>query len=63
MMEKMDRRGADRSRSWARMRYSFNDVARLNPVNADGRPPERRQEAPSLTQIERFVRWATRVKE
>ena len=62
MMEKLDGRGADRSRSWNRMRGSFNDVARLTPVNADGRPPERHQAAPSLTQIERFVRWATRVK-
>jgi CheY-like chemotaxis protein len=56
------RRGGDRSRSWARLRTSFNDVAHLHPVNADGTPPERDQRDPSLTQIERFLHWATRVK-
>jgi CheY-like chemotaxis protein len=56
-------RGGDRSRSWSRLRTSFNDIANLNPVNADGTPPERHQRDPSLTQIERFLTWATRVKQ
>jgi CheY-like chemotaxis protein len=56
-------RGGDRSRSWSRLRTSFNDVAHLNPVNTDGTPPERLQRDPSLTQIERFLGWATRVKD
>jgi CheY-like chemotaxis protein len=60
---KLNRRQGDRSRSWSRLRTSFNDVAHLNPVNADGTPPERIQRDPSLTQIERFLSWATRVKD
>ena len=56
-----DRNGG-RSRSWSRLRTSFNDVAHLNPVNADGTPPDRDQRDPSLTQIERFLNWATRAK-
>jgi CheY-like chemotaxis protein len=60
--DKLMRREGDRSRSWSRLRTSFNDVAHLNPVNADGTPPERHQREPSLTQIERFLNWATRVK-
>ena len=56
-------RQGDRSRSWSRLRTSFNDVAHLNPVNADGTPPERLQRDPSLTQIERFLNWATRAKD
>jgi DNA-binding NarL/FixJ family response regulator len=56
-------REGGRSRSWSRLRASFNDVAHLNPVNADGTPPERRQRDPSLTQIERFLNWATRTKD
>jgi hypothetical protein len=56
-------RQGDRSRSWSRLRTSFNDVAHLNPVNADGTPPARLQRDPSLTQIERFLNWATRVKD
>jgi CheY-like chemotaxis protein len=59
---KLGARNGDRSRSWSRLRTSFNDVAHLNPVNADGTPPERTQRDPSLTQIERFLHWATRVK-
>jgi CheY-like chemotaxis protein len=59
---KLASRGGDRSRSWSRLRSSFNDVAHLNPVNADGTSPERHQHDPSLTQIERFLSWATRVK-
>jgi len=61
--EKLRSRNRDRSRSWMRMRTSFNEVARLNPVNADGAPPERAQKYPSLTQIERFLTWATRAKD
>jgi CheY-like chemotaxis protein len=60
---KLAGRGGDRSRSWSRLRTSFNDVAHLNAVNADGTPPERHQRDPSLTQIERFLNWATRVKD
>ena len=60
---KLLNRGGDRSRSWSRLRTSLNDVAHLNPVNADGTPPERHQRDPSLTQIERFLSWATRVKD
>jgi CheY-like chemotaxis protein len=60
---KLTGRDGDRSRSWSRLRTSFNDVAHLNPVNADGTPPERTQRDPSLTQIERFLQWATRVKD
>lgn len=61
--DKLAGRGGDRSRSWSRLRTSFNDVAHLNPVNADGTPPERQQRDPSLTQIERFLNWATHVKD
>jgi CheY-like chemotaxis protein len=60
---KLISRQGDRSRSWSRLRTSFNDVAHLNPVNADGTPPERLQRDPSLTQIERFLNWATRAKD
>jgi hypothetical protein len=45
------------------LRTSFNDVAHLNPINADGTPPARIQHDPSLTQVERFLNWATRVKD
>lgn len=41
-------------------RTAFNERARLAPATAHGRPPEREQEAPSLPQIDRFLRWATR---
>ncbi len=51
-----------RSRAWLRYRVAFNEVARLNPVNADGTVPERDQRDPSLPQIERFLQWATRAK-
>ena len=49
-----------RSRAWLRWRGEFNKVARLNPVTADGRAPERNTEVPSLPQIFRFYQWATR---
>lgn len=62
LRDKLTGRQGDRSRSWARLRTSFNDVAHLNPVNADGTPPERQQRDPSLTQIERVLEWATRAK-
>jgi DNA-binding NarL/FixJ family response regulator len=55
-------REGDRSRYWSRLRTSFNEVAHLNPVNADGTPPQRHQRDPSLSQIERFLHWATRAK-
>ena len=54
--------GSRRSRAWLRYRATFNEVARLNPVNADGTVPEREQRDPSLPQIERFLQWATRAK-
>jgi len=54
--------GPRRSRAWLRYRSMFNEVARLNPVNADGTVPERDQHDPSLPQIERFLQWATRAK-
>ncbi len=48
----------------ARLRYRrlFGRHAQLQAVNADGRPPEREQETPSLPQIQRFVDWATKIK-
>lgn len=49
-----------RSRSWGHLRERFNEVARLNPVTSDGRPPDREQTTPSRPQFERFLRWATR---
>ncbi|MBO0730419.1 MAG: response regulator transcription factor [Acidimicrobiaceae bacterium] len=49
-----------RSRAWLRWRGEFNKAANLNPVTADGRPPERNPVAPSLPQIFRFYQWATR---
>ncbi len=52
-----------RGRARYRLRRNFNRVARLNPVNKDGTPPDRVQDEPSLPQIERFLRWATRSKE
>lgn len=51
-----------RSRLWERRRESFNAVANLQPINADGTAPDRRQNHPSLPQIARFLEWATRVK-
>jgi DNA-binding NarL/FixJ family response regulator len=63
LSDKLTAREGDRSRSWSRLRTSFNEVAHLNPVNADGTPPERLQRDPSLTQIERFLNWATRAKD
>lgn len=54
--------GSRRSRAWLRYRAMFNEVARLNPVNADSTVPERDQHDPSLPQIERFLQWATRAK-
>lgn len=51
-----------RSRTWHRLRSGFNTVARLSPVNSDGRPPDRDQDAPSKPQIDRFLEWATRSK-
>jgi CheY-like chemotaxis protein len=49
-----------RSRAWLRWRTEFNKRANLNPVTADGRPPERNSLTPSLSQICRFYHWATR---
>jgi CheY-like chemotaxis protein len=53
---------AGRSRAWNTYRRTFNQVARLQAMNADGTPPDREQVEPSLTQIDRFLRWATRIK-
>jgi DNA-binding NarL/FixJ family response regulator len=54
--------GAPRSRRWLAQRREFNRVARLAPVNRDGLPPDREQREPSVVQIERFLRWATRIR-
>ena len=59
----LESRGSSRSRTWLHRRRSFNAAARLTPVNSDGRPPDRSQDDPSLTQIERFLEWATRAKD
>jgi CheY-like chemotaxis protein len=56
-------RSRSRSRAWFQQRKKFNEIARLSPVNRDGLPPDREQREPSLTQIERFLRWATRIGE
>ena len=52
-----------RSRRWQRLRGLFNKEARLTPMTSDGRLPDRRQELPSLPQINRFLAWATKVKD
>ncbi len=52
-----------RTRAKLRYRLHFGRVAGLNPVNADGRPPDREQAAPSLPQIQRFFDWATKTKD
>ena len=54
--------GRQSRRSSARMRAAFNTVARLQVVNEDGTVPDRPQDHPSLQQIDRFVRWATKIK-
>lgn len=50
-----------RGRDRLARRTRFNDAALLTPVGADGRPPDRAQDVPSLAQIQRFVAWATRI--
>ena len=57
--------GGSFRRARARLRYRsrFAHEARLNPVNADGRPPDRDQTAPSFPQIQRFLDWATKTKD
>jgi DNA-binding NarL/FixJ family response regulator len=55
-------RSEPRSRRWLRLRREFNDQARLTPVTSDGRRPDRTQQLPSLPQISRFLRWATKIK-
>jgi CheY-like chemotaxis protein len=52
-----------RTRARDAYRRTFNKTAHLHPMNADGLPPDRKQELPSITQIERFIRWATRIKQ
>ena len=49
-------------RSSMALRRQFNEVANLEPVNADGFKPANGQEAPSLRQIDRFLEWATKIK-
>ncbi|ETK38127.1 response regulator transcription factor [Microbispora sp. ATCC PTA-5024] len=51
-----------RSRAWERLRREFNRHAGLHAMTCDGRAPDREQDLPSLPQIARFLRWATRVK-
>jgi DNA-binding NarL/FixJ family response regulator len=60
--ELLAQRPSPRSRMWLRLRQEFNDEARLSPVTADGRLPDRQQDLPSLPQIARFLDWATRPK-
>lgn len=55
-------RALRRARARLRYRLRFGQETGLRPVNADGRPPERGQDAPSLPQIQRFIEWATKVK-
>ena len=55
--------GIRRARARLRYRQLLGREAGLNPVNADGRPPDRDQEAPSVPQIQRFIEWATKVKD
>jgi CheY-like chemotaxis protein len=57
--ESVGGRGRDR----IRRRERFARRAGLHVVTADGRPPDREQQAPSLPQIDRFLRWATRLRE
>ena len=51
-----------RARARLQYRVAMGREAGLNPVNADGCPPERDQTAPSLPQIQRFMEWATKAK-
>ncbi len=51
-----------RARDRMRLRRSLGDEARLTAVNSDGRQPDRPQTVPSLSQIQRFLEWATRTK-
>lgn len=50
-----------RGRERLARRQRFNEAARLQPMGADGRLPDREQDVPSLLQIQRFVTWATQV--
>lgn len=50
------------SRAESRQRGEFRKRSRLNPVNSDGTPPDRNQQDPSRTQIEKFVEWATHMR-
>lgn len=52
-----------RGRERSRRRERFAQRAGLHVVTADGRPPDREQPAPSLPQIDRFLRWATRLRD
>ncbi|MGH9082064.1 MAG: hypothetical protein ACRDWN_01830 [Acidimicrobiales bacterium] len=62
LIEALSKPGGRRRRVWQRRRQEFNAEARLSPINADGRPTERPLANPSLPQIERFLRWATKAK-
>ncbi len=53
----LEKRGQVRTRR----RAQFNQRARLSTVTTAGRPPDRSQDTPSLPQIDRFLRWATRI--
>jgi len=55
---RLGKRGSRRTRR----REAFNGRARLSPVASTGRPVDRAQEAPSLPQIDRFLRWATQIR-
>lgn len=60
---KVGARASDRGRSWSRLQTSFNDVAHLNPINVDSTLAEPRRRVPQPTQLERFLKWASRVKD
>ncbi|MGH7692869.1 MAG: hypothetical protein ACREOA_09180 [Candidatus Dormibacteria bacterium] len=49
-------------RAWVRQRRDFNACTKLRTVTADGVEPAREQTDPSVPQIQRFLRWATKVK-
>lgn len=54
---------ARRGRSRSQRRARFAERANLEARNADGRIPDREQETPGLPQIDRFLRWATRIRD
>jgi CheY-like chemotaxis protein len=62
LVDSSARQSSSRSRKWLHMRARFNEIARLNTINAGGTIPDRDQSNPSYDQITRLYRWATRAK-